>query len=154
MYLVVALLGASCLLISGSRLEAEQPQGTELKFFLLINAGDFENFVLPDSEDAIGIVRGVGQDVGGDTIALASGFPGGWSGTWAGQSATYITKGGISSTRIYFGGVFPGASPPVLKIGDRGNFYYEYYPVSFDGNLNLVHDSEGGAVAVFVHGIF
>ena len=123
---------------------------------LIMSQAAFETFVLPDSEEAVGILLTGPRDGTGDTITTASGDFGTWSGSYGlFKTVKYISKGGVSPVYLYFkSGTASGNLPPCLKMGGDRGLDVAFYYSSFDGSNNLIQDSEGGSVVVFVHGRF
>jgi len=142
-----------------STAKAQELAGTEATIMLIMSPEAFETFVLPDSEEAVGILLTGPSDGTADTVTTASGNFVGWGGTYNFfKTVKYISKGGVSPVKLYFKtGTASGNLPPCLKIGgDRGLDVAPYY-ASFNGNQNLVEEEdpqEAGSVVVFLYGRF
>jgi hypothetical protein len=140
-----------------AQLVAAPPEGTELTFLLILNAADFAEFVLPDHEDAIGILlQGPDGDGSSDNVYVLPELSESFAGPYDAYGVVpYITKGGVyRGATLYWGGLPSSDRPACLRLGAEANLIVESYLVSPDGNGNLIADPEGGSVAVFVHGTF
>src|SRR5688572_20510284 len=97
-WLPVAVLAWSLLAVGGnSRLAADEPEGIELTFFLAMSPAAFETFVLPDAEDAVGILLAGPSDGGAGAVGVSSSLDP-WGGVYSRfKTITYVAKGGVSS---------------------------------------------------------